>query len=69
MSIKDKYTPVLKLMDELEAKEIKVREERGTLIIRGTVKDENNKKLILGKAEEVNVENGWDIDIIIRVSN
>jgi hypothetical protein len=69
MSIKDKYTPVLNLMSELETKEVKVREERGILIIRGMVNDENNRKLILDKADKVNVENGWDIDIKIKVNN
>jgi hypothetical protein len=56
-------------MSELETKEVKVREERGILIIRGMVNDENNRKLILDKADKVNVENGWDIDIKIKVNN
>lgn len=69
MSIKDKYSTVLGLMREFMAREVVVREERGTLIIRGNVRDKHQKQLILEKADEVNVENGWDIDIKIMVKN
>jgi len=69
MSIKDKYSTVLGLMREFMAREVVVREERGTLIIRGNVRNKHQKQLILEKADEVNVENGWDIDIKIRVKN
>ncbi|MGA7838863.1 MAG: hypothetical protein WB996_12895 [Ignavibacteriaceae bacterium] len=69
MSIKDKYSTVLELMREFMAREVVVREERGTLIIRGNVRDKHQKQLILEKADEVNVENGWDIDIKIMVKN
>jgi len=69
MSIKDKYSTVLELMSEFMATEVVVKEERGTLIIRGNVRDEHQKQLILEKADEVNVENGWDIDIKIMAEN
>ncbi|HKJ80876.1 MAG TPA: hypothetical protein VJ954_02535 [Ignavibacteriaceae bacterium] len=69
MSIKDKYSTVLGLMREFMAREVVVREERGTLIIRGNVRNKHQKQLILEKADEVNVENGWDIDIKIMVKN
>lgn len=67
MSIKDKYIPVLDLMSELKTEKIKIWEERGTLNIRGTAKDDHGKKLILNKVNEVNIEEGWDIDIRLEV--
>ena len=69
MSIKDKYKPVLNLMAELKAEEVEIKEDRGTLNIHGSVKDEHSKKLIMDKIDEVNIYNGWDIDLNLEIKN
>ena len=69
MSIKDKYKPVLKLMGELKAEDVILKEDRGTLRIKGSVKDKHSKKLIMDKIDEVNVYNGWDIDLNLEIKS
>ncbi len=67
MSIKDKYKPVLDLMNTLGVKNISAWEERGTLIITGDVETEHDRKLILNKAREVNLEKALDIRLELQM--
>ncbi len=61
MSLKDKYQPVIDLMNELKVKNKEVKEERGTLIINGEVDEPGKRKLILNKIHCVNRENALDV--------
>ena len=67
MSLKDKYQPVIELIDELGTKNVKIWVDRGFLIIRGSAKDEHSKQLIMDKVHQVNIEGGQDIDIQLNV--
>ena len=68
MSLKDKYQPVLELMDELGSQNQKIWVDRGSLFIRAETQDERSKNLILNKVMQVNKEKGWDIDIKLKVN-
>ncbi|HKI76947.1 MAG TPA: hypothetical protein VKA26_00230 [Ignavibacteriaceae bacterium] len=68
MSLKDKYQPVLELMEELDSRNQKIWVDRGSLFIRAETRDERSKNLIMNKVKQVNNEKGWDIDIKLKVN-
>jgi HSP20 family molecular chaperone IbpA len=69
MSLKDKYKPLLDLLDELKVEDLNISVERGTLIINGKTKNQNDKNLIDEKVKQINVEKAFDINIAIDVKN
>lgn len=67
MSIKVKYEPVLKLMNEFNAKEVSAEEEGGALNIKGSVNSQHEKDLIWDKIKEIGGEGSHDIKADIEV--
>lgn len=67
MSLKDKYKPLLDLLNELKIEELEISTERGTLIIKGAVKNQNDKNLIDEKIKQINIEKALDIKVNLIV--
>jgi hypothetical protein len=68
MSLKDKYQPVVDLINELNSSETRIWVDRGTLFIRARISDFNSKELIMKKVQQVNLQKGHDIDIKLFIS-
>jgi nucleoid-associated protein YgaU len=69
MPIKDKYLPVLKMMEEMRATEIDAFEERGALRIKGRVESEYVRDLIMEKIISIGGEGSHDVTADIEVED
>ncbi len=67
MALKDKYSEVLELGEELGIKDGYVKEEEGVLKIGGTAKTQYEKNLLWDKIKEVGGENPSDLKADIKV--
>lgn len=67
MPLTTKYIPVLKLLEELKAWNISSEEIRGQLVIRGTVKSEKDRDLVLRKISQINRDEATDVNPQINV--
>ncbi len=69
MSIKDKYKAVLELGEELQIKEGDVREEDGTLLIKGEASTPYEKNILWDKIKEIGGESPSDLKANITVAD
>ncbi len=67
MSLKAKYQPVIDLLKEMKPDQLKVKEDKGALVITGDVNSVQEKELVLKKIHQVNPENAADIDFRVGV--
>ncbi len=67
MSLKAKYQPVIDLLKEMGLDRLKVKEDNGSLTIRGEVDSVQEKELLLKKIHQVNSENAMDIDFSVGI--
>lgn len=69
MSIKDKYKAVLELGEELQIKGGDVREEDGTLLIKGEASTPYEKNILWDKIKEIGGESPSDLKANITVAD
>ncbi|MDP4172542.1 MAG: LysM peptidoglycan-binding domain-containing protein [Bacteroidota bacterium] len=69
MSVKDKYGPVINLMQDFGIKDNNVREDKDSLIVQGTANTQYEKNQIWDKIKEIGGENPKDIKADIKVKN
>lgn len=69
MSAKDKYGPVINLMQDMGVQSENVREEQGSLVVQGTANTQYDKNKIWDKIKEIGGENPRDIKADIKVRN
>lgn len=69
MSLKAKYEPVFKLLNDLNAAEIFAEEKNGALNLKAAVKTKNDKDLVMDKIRQIGGEGSRDIKPDISVQN
>ena len=69
MSLKDKYSPVLALANDLKLQGLNVKEEAGKLKISGTVNTKYEKDKIWDKIKEVGGEGQTEVGADLKVLN
>ncbi|MDY0082896.1 MAG: LysM peptidoglycan-binding domain-containing protein [Ignavibacteriaceae bacterium] len=69
MSLKEKYSPVLSLANELNIQGLNVTEEAGKLKLAGTVNTQYEKNVIWDKIKEIGGENYNDVGADIKITN
>ncbi len=69
MSLKDKYSPVLALANDLKIQGLNVKEEAGKLKISGTVNTKYEKDKIWDKIKEVGGEGQTEVGADLKVLN
>jgi hypothetical protein len=67
MPLKEKYQPVVDLIEELHGEIIKAEEERGFFVIEGLLKSEDEIDLVKRKAEKINDIKADDIKLKLEV--
>lgn len=69
MSLREKYSSVLSLANELNIQGLNVTEDQGKLKLSGTVNTQYEKNLIWDKIKEIGGEDFKDIGADIKVTN
>jgi len=67
MPLRNKYQPVLDLIEELNGEIIKAEEERGFFVIEGFLDSEDEIKLVKRKAEKINDIKADEITLKLEV--
>lgn len=67
MPLKDKYIPVVELMQRLNAEIIRAEEDRGWFVIEGRVETQEQKDLVEERARLLNDVNADDIKLNIQI--
>ena len=67
MSLRDKYLPLVDLIEELKGNVLKAEEERGYFVIEGLLGSEDEIELVKRKAEKINDIKADDIKLKLEV--